>query len=233
MGLFDTFRNLVAGDGNRGRYASLGKSSWSGRVSRQRCITLLLLFTMILTTIGILAYTPSGPKSSIPSNEEPIEDHHLSSKSLILTLNQTDATVPSFRVTITNYHFTTKASLLMWDSPFDDQGVALGLFTIMERGSGKQIPTQGLHISRLIAPKKADFIELLPRHAVTKDLPLGKPGVKLAKGKSYDIKASGKWKGVWYADEKYTGEQRLKMMGGPTGLINWKYETNTLKVDVK
>jgi hypothetical protein len=148
-----------------------------------------------------------------------------------LTLNETDSDIPSVRVTITNYHFSTTVSLLMWDSPFDPQAVATGMFRVVDRSTGKEVPSLGLKMSRLLAPKADDFVELLPRHAVTKEVPLGEPDIVLENGKSYDVQVRSTWKAVWHANVKDAGESNVQRMGGPTGLVNWDYESNMLQLD--
>lgn len=190
---------------------------------------MILLLVMMFTTTAMLR-PRTEPNAQYHA---PPLDHHLTHNNLVMTLNHTDSQVPSIRITITNYHFSTKVSVLTWDSPFDEEAVALGVFSVSERESGKHVPSLGVQMDRLLPPKQADFLELLPRHAVTKDILLDEPGIKLRKGKSYDIKVKSKWKGVWHASGKYAGEQRLKLAGGSTGLVNWEYETNSLQIQVR
>jgi len=157
---------------------------------------------------------------------------HLKKSDLRLTLNQTDTETPSIRVTITNYHFSTTVSLLMWGSPFDPQAVATGLFRVLDRSTGEEVPSLGLKMSRLLSPKADDFVELLPRHAVTKDVLLEEPDIALEGGRSYDVQIRSIWKAVWHANVEDTGETQLQRIGGPTGLINWDYESNVFQLDV-
>jgi hypothetical protein len=120
----------------------------------------------------------------------------------------------------------------MWESPFDPQAVASGIFRVVDKATGEEVPSFGIKMSRLLAPKKDDFVELLPRHAVTKDVPLEDPDIALLEGHSYDIQVRSSWKAVWHADIKNVGETQLKRLGGPTGLLNWEYESNVFQLDV-
>jgi hypothetical protein len=167
-----------------------------------------------------------------PKNAEPTEDHHITRPKLVLSLNFTESSIPSVRVTLTNYHFSTSVSVLVWDSPFDEQAVPLGVFKVADRSTGQEVPSMGLDISRLLAPKADDFVHLLPRHAVTKDVGLTPPGISLVSGKSYAVQVKSQWKGVWHADPEISSQQRLRGMGGPTGLVNWEYESNVLQLHV-
>jgi hypothetical protein len=159
-------------------------------------------------------------------------DPHLKKSDIIITLNRTDSDIPSVRVTATNYHHSTAISVLMWSSPFDPQAVATGMFRVVDRSTGKEVPTAGLKITRLLAPKAEDFVELLPRHAVTKDVSLDEPDISLEPGRSYDIQVRSTWKAVWHANSKDVGEGLLKRQGGPTGLVNWDYESNVFRLDI-
>jgi len=75
-------------------------------------------------------------------------------------------------------------------------------------------------------------VELLPRHAVTKDVSLDDPDIELEPGHSYDVQVKSIWKAVWHANSKDVGENLLKRGGGPTGLVNWEYESNIFRLDV-
>jgi hypothetical protein len=91
----------------------------------------------------------------------------------------------------------------------------------------------GIKINRLLPPSREDFLELAPRHAITKDVYLEGPGFALEKGKTYDVQAHGKWKAVWHASVTAIGEANLMKMGGPTGLVNWDFESDIIQLRVQ
>jgi hypothetical protein len=193
---------------------------------RRLLIAVLLIFAVICIPFRLRSLRGPDEVQYLPV--EP----HLKKSDLTLTLNRTESDIPSVKVTVTNYHFSTTVSLLMWDSPFDPQAVATGMFRIIDRASGKEVPSLGLKMSRLLAPKAEDFVELLPRHAVTKDVPLEEPDIALESGRSYDIQVRSTWKAVWYANINEVGQNQLQRIGGPTGLVSWEYESNVFPLDI-
>ena|ERR1700761_6125412 len=211
---------------SQSRFLSPGRRARS--MLRMRRLLLPAVFVLVLLSIYFKLRKSRAPEEL----RAPLVQPHLKHSDLSLTLNRTDSDVPSIKVTITNYHFSTTVSLLMWDSPFDPQAVATGMFHIVDRSSGKEVPSLGLRMSRLLAPKAEDFVELLPRHAVTKDVPLEEPDIVLEKGKTYDVQVRSTWKAVWHANIKESGEAQLKRIGGPTGLVNWEYESNVFQLDL-
>jgi hypothetical protein len=211
---------------SQSRFLSPGRRARS--ILRIRRLLILAVFILILLSISF-RYQRSRKSEVI---QQPLIQPHLKKSDLSLTLNRTDSDIPSIKVTIINYHYSTTVSLLMWDSPFDPQAVATGMFRVVERSSGEEVPSLGMRVSRLLAPKAEDFVELLPRHAVTKDVPLEEPDIVLESGKSYDIQVRSTWKAIWHANIKESGEAQLKRIGGPTGLVNWDYESNVFQLDI-
>lgn len=198
---------------------------------------LLLIAAIIIFTISVPFKVRKYWNHSLPTEEVQLSlrsptQPQLQRSDLSLTLNRTESEIPSVKVTVTNYHHSTKVSLLMWESPFDPQAVATGIFRVVDKTTGEEVPSIGLKMSRLLSPKTDDFVELLPRHAVTKDVPLEEPDIALLEGHSYEIQVRSSWKAVWHADVKDVGETQLKRIGGPTGLLNWEYESNKFILDV-
>lgn len=202
------------------------------KISRSEALrlsrNLLKLIVAVVSFLAILAWlvwpTHTGRMASRPLFAT--QDHHMDKSMLVMTLNRTESTDPAVRVTVTNYHTSTTISLLKWNTPFDEPAVAQGVFSIWDHDTGSKIQAQKVKVDRILAPSKADFLELLPRHAVTKDVPIKATGITLKPGKNYDIRVIGRWNAIWHADASVAGEERLRLMGGPTGLINWNYESN-------
>jgi len=140
---------------------------------------------------------------------------------------------PTLRITVTNLHPFTSLTLLSWDTPFDPDGLESGAFQITERGSATKILNTGSKTRHNGPPKRDAFIELEPRHAVTKDVTLEGPRLPFQKGKEYDIQARGRWKVVWHANVTDVGEKALKLGAGATGIISWEYESNVVTVKIK
>jgi hypothetical protein len=187
-----------------------------------------------LFLLAILLFIIHFRGNSLQSGEVmPVEDHHPTRPHLVLTLNQTGSSRSSVRVTLTNLHTTTSVTVLLWDSPFDPQAVQTGVFRITDPSTNQEIPSLGMKVNRRLPPSREDFLELEPRHAITKDVVLGTPGLNLEKGKTYAVQAKGRWRAVWHASVLDIGEDNLKRAGGPTGLINWDFETDILELAVQ
>jgi hypothetical protein len=221
----------------RSRWTSSSHSNYH-KISKLQAAKLSRhLLKLMITLVGLLliiAYVV-WPSQRLPITSPPTvltEDHHIEKSMLVMTLNRSQSTEPAVRVTVTNYHSSTTVSLLNWNTPFDEQAVAQGVFSIWDHDTGIEIKAPDIAIDRILAPKKDDFLELLPRHAVAKDVPVKATGITFKPGKNYDVKVSGRWKAVWHADAKVAGEQRLRLMGGPTGLVNWDYESNVFLLHV-
>jgi hypothetical protein len=189
-----------------------------------RVIALLLLCA--LTLLGLKKYAARFTAATLL-------DPHLEKSQFTCSMNTTDAPAPAVRVVITNFHPSTSVSLLIWDSPFDGNAVALGAFDINDTASGTPVATIGTTMSRLLPPTADDFIEILPLHAVAKDISLQPPDVSLESGKTYSIKARGRWKAVWHARLSDFDPAYLQKLGGATGLIDWNYESNIVEVAVE
>jgi hypothetical protein len=189
-------------------------------------IALVIALSLLLALFNRTRHSMS-PETHIP------EDPHLTKPYLSLVLTQTDFARPSVRVTLTNYHPSTSVTVLVWSSPFDPQAVPLGIFRVTDQSTKQDVPMLGIKINRLLPPSREDFLELAPRHAVTKDVYLEAPGLALEKGKTYDVQAHGKWKAVWHASLTAIGEANLMKMGGPTGLVNWDFESDILQLRVQ
>jgi hypothetical protein len=191
------------------------------------------LVLALVITISLLLVLFSRARHNMSSESHLPEDPHLTKSSLSMVLSQTDSSRPSVRVTLTNYHPSTSVTVLIWSTPFDPQAVPLGIFRVTDRSTKQDVPMLGIKINRLLPPSREDFLELAPRHAVTKNVYLEAPGLALEKGKTYDVQAHGKWKAVWHASLKAIGEVNLMKMGGPTGLVSWDFESDVIQLEVR
>jgi len=170
--------------------------------------------------------------ASTADNSPPTEPHP-TKPDLGVKLSHAESSKPAVRVTLTNLHPTSSITVLKWDTPLDPQAVALGIFHVVEKSTGKEVPPLGLKINRRLPPPREDLIELQPRHAATQDVVLETQGFTLEKGKSYHVQARGKWRAVWHADAADVGEENLRRMGGPSGSVNWEFESEVWDLDVQ
>jgi hypothetical protein len=159
-------------------------------------------------------------------------DPHPPSSSLNLTLLEKlpRTSPPTILVTASNLHQSTSLTLLTWDTPFDEKALLLGIFTFIDTGTNELVPSPNLKLNRGLPPPRDAFLEIGPRHAITKEIVLDGTGVKLVRGKEYDIQAKGRWKAVWHASVLDVGDQNLKKMGGGTGVNTWGFDTATLRI---
>lgn len=105
----------------------------------------------------------------------------------------------------------------------------LGIFQFTDPSTKAELPLVGLKINRVLPPPRDAFLEIEPRHAITKEIVLDNLGLKLEKGKEYDVKAKGRWKAVWHASVLDVGDKNLKNMGGGTGVMTWDFETDSIR----
>jgi hypothetical protein len=188
---------------------------------------LLILFvykssTSIATSVRSIAGSPP-PKF--------IDPHPLSSTLSLSIAEKSPATSPpTLQITATNLHHSTSLTLLTWDTPFDDKALLLGVFHLVDTSANEALPLPGLKVNRQLPPPRDAFLEIKPRHAITKEIALDGPAVKIEKGKEYDVQARGKWKAVWHASVVDIGDENLKRMGGGTGVMTWDYESEVVRI---
>lgn len=162
------------------------------------------------------------------SLDPPYVEPHLLHTDISLDITAISSDPPTIRATITNYHPETTISLLTWDTPLDDLAPSLGLFTFKETSvaSTPSFGFQRVEPERPAEPPDDAFYELLPFHAVTKDIVLPDPrSVASANRQSsfspgvidYEIEVKGNWRAFWHANVTKLGSERLKKMGGGFG----------------
>jgi hypothetical protein len=160
-----------------------------------------------------------------------IDPHPLSSTlNLSIAEKSPPTSPPTILVTATNLHPSTSLTLLTWDTPFDDKALLLGVFRFVDTSTHEALPSPGLKINRQLPPLRDAFLEIKPRHAITKEITLDSPAVKVEKGKEYDVQARGKWKAVWHASVVDIGDDNLKKMGGGTGVMTWDFESEVVRI---
>lgn len=198
---------------------------------RQTASIVGVIVSIVVFYLLISHYRRPNMATTSGGDSGPVEPHPSKSQ-LVLTINQTESGQASVRVTLTNTHPKTTISVLNWDTPFDPSAVALGVFKVVDKSTNEEVPPLGLKINRLLPPPEEDYLLLKPQHAITKDIVLDAPGFTLENGKSYDVQARGKWKAVWHADSANVGVENLRRIGGPTGPLNWEFESDVCQVKV-
>lgn len=164
------------------------------------------------------------------SPQQEARDPHVSKSQLTLELKELEpkTSPPTIVATVTNMHESTTITLLKWDTPFDDQAMLLGLFQIKNTEDGTILPPAGIKLNRQLPPPEDAFLEIAPRHAITKEIVLGGPGARLRKGRKYEVQVKGSWKAVWQASVADVGYQNLQKMGGGTGVVSFEFESNAV-----
>lgn len=190
-------------------------------------------FIVIALFLVVSALSYFSQPSNFPTERPP--DPHLLPSALSLVLDKADPSngPPTVRVTLTNFHSSTTVAVLMWDSPFDPEAVSLGVFRIKEATTGEYVPIPKVKINRQLPPPRDAFLEVQPRHAITKDVVLDTQTVPLLSGMSYEIRAEGNWTAVWRANILHVGKENLRRIGGPTGTIQWEYNSDPLVMALK
>jgi hypothetical protein len=202
-----------------------------------RTLTTLFLCTLLLL-LGALNTRHAfhiRPAAAPPLPADP----HLSRDQLLCTLEPAggDGSAPAFRAVMTNLHPSTTVSVLLPGSPFADDAVARGAFEVRESGPlGARVVEADATAGgggRVIEFDGDDFVEILPFHAMTKEVHLGPLAVRLRGGRNYTVQARGRWRAVWHARLEDYDPGYLEKLGGGTGLIDWSYTSNALEVALK
>lgn len=112
------------------------------------------------------------------------------------------ATVPNppagvslnLQVTVRNIADHTIA-LLNWDSPLDPQAGKLGIFYITDTETGDITQGRTVNFARMLPPTVESLVEI-PKHKEVENS-VQVQGLDLVPGRTYEVEAKGKWKGVW------------------------------------
>jgi hypothetical protein len=205
-----------------------------------RLLSSLLLCALLLSLLAALRSHRASPLS-IPAASTTTAPHepHLAHDQLLCALEHLpndDGGIPSFRVVLTNMHPSSTVSLLVPGSVFADGALARGrAFDVRESGplGVRLVEADPTADGDAIATASGeDFVDILPFHAMTKDVRLRLPVPGVLPGRNYTVQARGRWRAVWHARLEDYGSGELKRMGGPTGLIDWSYTSNALEVAV-
>ena len=205
-----------------------------------RTLTALLLCALLpLLLAALRAHRASplfGPTS--PAAAAPPPDPHLARGQLLCTLEHVngsdDGGAPAFRVVLANLHPSSTVSLLVPGSIFADDAVGRGgVFDVREIGplGAKLVEADASAGGDEVVPFGGDdFVDVLPFHAMTKEVRLRPATLGLRGGRNYTVQARGRWRAVWHARLEDYDSGYLKRLGGATGLIDWSYTSNALEV---
>jgi hypothetical protein len=230
------------------RTSSLGKHVRTPRrrsqLRRAAAIVASVVFVCILITLfrvhGQVDKGLDALRRVFPHHEQVEEDvptyydPHLQRADLAadLAISPEDSSV--IVVTITNFHPQTTVDLLVWDSPHDTDAFLRCVFDVTDVETGLAVPCTPRQVLRERPPKAVDFIEIPPMHAVERSIVIptnGQGSLKLQKGKEYDFQVKKRFKGVWKANVRIVDKQYLGKTGGGSGMVDWEYESNVLRVD--
>ncbi|KAK3314169.1 hypothetical protein B0H66DRAFT_373048 [Apodospora peruviana] len=105
--------------------------------------------------------------------------------SLILSLEQTSATPPTMRLTVTNTSDTETYTLLTWSSPLDPLALALGLVTVAipspdNEKSTVPFPIPQIMLRRVMPPPMDAFVTLSPGESASNEVVFRDPVVDMA-----------------------------------------------------
>jgi hypothetical protein len=205
-----------------------------------RTLTSLLLCALLLLLLATLRAHRASPLFGPTSAAAP-PDPHLARGQLLCTLEHVngsdDSGAPAFRVVLTNLHPSSTVSLLVPGSVFADDAVGGGgVFDVRETGplGAKLVEADASVGGDGVVPfGEDDFVDVLPFHAMTKEVRLRPSVLGLRRGQDYTVQARGRWRAVWHARLEDYDSGYLKRLGGATGLIDWSYTSNALEVVVK
>jgi hypothetical protein len=201
-----------------------------------RALLAIFLCAALLFLLGALrtqhTLTLSVPAVAIL----PPLDPHLAPEQLLCALEPaSDSPAPAFRLVVKNMHPSSTVSLLLHGSPFDDDAIRRdGAFDVRESGPlGAWVAEADPTAENVVEPPAGlEFVELLPLHAMTKDIDLRTSVFGLRRGMNYTVQARGRWRAIWHARLEDHDSGHLKRLGGATGLIDWSFTSNALEVAV-
>ena len=132
----------------------------------------------------------------------------------------------NLQVTVRNIADHT-ITLLNWDSPLDPQAGKLGIFYITDTETGEITQGRTVSFSRMLPPTVESLVEI-PSHEEVENL-VQIQGLDLVPGRTYEVEAKGKWKGVWDLPlSDVTGDMLGHMRAASTG----EFVSNKITVDV-
>ncbi|KAF2452067.1 hypothetical protein P171DRAFT_376698 [Karstenula rhodostoma CBS 690.94] len=163
-----------------------------------------LIAVSAATLLGALYYFNSSPSTLRMSPSTTAEGV----PGLEIKLSQISRNPPSLLVTLKNNNPTTPFTLLKWNTPLDPQAANLGLFTLVDDETGKEIPTDGLKVNRLMPPSADDLATVAPGTEEAHEVVMNKPWLPEKKPAKYKVSVKGTFSGVWdrYGGDLGTGE---------------------------
>ncbi|KAJ4305841.1 hypothetical protein N0V90_001373 [Kalmusia sp. IMI 367209] len=160
-----------------------------------------LIAVSAITLLGALYYYNGASSSSITmSNSKATAD---GVPGLEFKLSQISRNPPSLLVTLKNNNPSSPFTILKWGTPLDPQAANLGLFKLVDEETGKEIPTDGLKINRLMPPSEEDLVTVAPGTEEAHEVVLNKPWLPEKKPAKYKVSVEGKFTGIW---DRYGGD---------------------------
>jgi hypothetical protein len=159
-----------------------------------------LIAVSAVSLLGAIYYFNSSSTTFSMPGSTPAED---GVPGLEFKLSQISRNPPSLLVTLKNNNPSSPFTLLRWNTPLDPQAANLGLFKLVDEDTGKEIPTDGLKVNRLMPPSKEDLVTVAPGTEEAHEVVMNKPWLPEKKPAKYRVSVSGKFSGIW---DKYGGD---------------------------
>lgn len=155
--------------------------------------------------------------------EEPEPINPVDNLDLVISGAMQNKYPPVLKVHVENKSKTSPLTILAWNTPLDNNAVALGMFSFKEQTSQQYLPCRNIKLNRNTPPPDSAYIEIAAGATYDVDYEVSPPDVELERGGEYEIKATGVWGGVW----KGTKED-VRGSHGFTG----EFESNSIIVRV-
>lgn len=173
-------------------------------------ITVIALLASLATLLFLVIPSPSDRYTMTEPTPTSADDLRLSVKLSTSSENK-------LRITISNQDPTTPRTFLQWDSPFDPRAPDMGIIRLIDVDSGKDIPSPGLKLNRMLPPSTEDLIEVPADGSVSKDINLKAPWLP-ADGRRVKVIVEGEWKVVWKTRKDGVAEDELNELSGESAL---------------
>lgn len=160
-----------------------------------------LIAVSAVTLLGAIYYFNGTPSSAFSmADSSPAKE---GVPGLEFKLSQISRNPPSLLVTLKNNNPSSPFTLLKWNTPLDPQAANLGLFKLVDEETGKEIPTDGLKVNRLMPPSEEDLVTVAPGTEEAHEVVMNKPWLPEKKPAKYKVSVSGNFLGIW---DKYGGD---------------------------
>lgn len=152
---------------------------------------------------------------------------------LKVTLEQATAisSSPTIIATVTNTN-ESPVTILDYSSPLDSLALQLGLLSLQPNGAKEPLDLPTIQLRRVWPPGMDSLVTISAGESIKNEIELKEPAVKVEelRGKTYEIKMTGKWQAVWKGEKKDVDVAVLDAPGGSADVFKGEYVSESIDV---